>query len=690
MGAAALCAVTMLGGIRNEWIRSQRASGAGSCGESRDFGGGRIGAWTVVGEMLRGLESRFPWLWRWSGGRLDIELPALTASVLMHGLILTSLAFAGFQVHRESQRQFRSELMDSRLASDSTFQDLDQSAERPAEIPAAGSFAPNLATTITSAPSSAGGVPVSAAPADATRALAPELARLDVRSATEVVVPTANLLGQTVSIRGNGAETVGGVDGAVDRIATEIIRHLEQGPTLVVWAFDASGSLLAERQRLSKHIENIYAHIKQLDASSLAADSGLLTMVVAFGEGRKPMFPKPTDELSEVLTAIGEVPQDETGVESTFTTVAEIVNKWGRFKGAHNHPYRTMVIVVTDEVGDDEARLEDAIAVCRRAKVPVYVLGSQAVFGRTHNYVTYVNPKTKVVSYNVPVRQGPESILPEQIQLPFWYGGEQFRVLESGFGPYALSRLAAETGGIYFVTRFDTRRMGFDPARMREYRPDWIPRERYEKQIANSPLRQAVLTAAQITQQRLPGMPGLGFPPADAPEFKDVMANNQAIADRTAYTVDEALEPIKRAFKYREREPSRRWQAHYDLIRGRLLAMKVRCFEYNWACARMKKEPPKFTNPRSNAWRLEPDTAIQFSKNAAAAAREAESVLRRVVEDHPATPWALLAQRELKYPLGFKWVETYVPPIRRNNNAAEAKKKKNDPKPAKPPEIPKL
>jgi len=278
----------------------------------------------------------------------------------------------------------------------------------------------------------------------------------------------------------------------------------------------------------------------------------------------------------------------------------------------------------------------------------------------------------------------------EQILLPFWYDGPQYQVLESGFGPYALSRLAAETGGIYFITRFDTRRMGFDPARMREYRPDWIPRERYEKLIANSPLRQAILNAAQITQQRLPGMPGLYFPPADAPEFKDAMANNQAIAERTAYTVDEALGPINAVAKLRDREPSRRWQAHYDLIRGRLLAMKVRCYEYNWACARMKKDPPKFSNARSNAWRLVPDTEIRYSKNAAAAAREAEALLRRVVHDHPATPWALLAQRELKDPLGFKWVEHYVPPIRRNDNAAEAKKKKNQPKPAGPPAMPKL
>ena len=128
--------------------------------------------------------------------------------------------------------------------------------------------------------------------------------------------------------------------------------------------------------------------------------------------------------------------------------------------------------------------------------------------------------------------------------------------------------------------------MGFDPARMREYRPDWVRRDEYEKEINHSTLRQAVLAAAQITQQRLPSMPSMNFPAADGPEFKDSMSTNQAIAERTAYTVDEALGPINAVGKQlRDREKSRRWQAHYDLIRGRLLAMKVRCYEYNWACA---------------------------------------------------------------------------------------------------------
>src|SRR5437764_13445217 len=106
----------------------------------------------------------------------------------------------------------------------------------------------------------------------------------------------------------------------------------------------------------------------------------------------------------------------------------------------------------------------------------------------------------------------------------------------------------------------------------------------------------------------------------------------------------------------------------------------------------MKKDPPKFTNPKSNAWKLVPDEEIHYSDKAATAAKEAKALLQRVIAEHRGTPWALFAEREIKDPFGFKWVETYVRPVVRNENAtAEAKKKKQAPRPMeKPPELPKL
>jgi hypothetical protein len=582
-------------------------------------------------------------------------------------------------------------MLDSALPpSESTFQDLAQSPEVPSTVPAAGSFAPILASTVTSAPVTAGVIPATSTTTSPGQTITPELVDLDVRRATQIVVPTAAMLSQTVSIKGNGAEHVGAAEGAVDRIATEIVRRLEQGRTLVIWAFDASGSLERERQRLTKHIETVYTHIGQLDENHLAAGNGLMTVVVAFGQDRKALTTKPTAELSEILEAIENVPSDETGVELTFTTVAEIINRWGHFRDQAGRVYHPMVIVVTDEAGDDEDRLEEAVERAQRARVPVYVLGSQAVFGREKGYIDYVDPKTKRFFPHQPVHQGPESAVVEQILLPFWYDGPSYDILEAGFGPYGLSRLASATGGIYFVTRFNARRMGFDPMRMKEYKPDWIRRDQYEQAIRSSPLRQAVITASRITQQQLPGMPALVFPPVDSAEFKEVMSANQGLAERTAYTVGEALTPITSVAKLRDRETSRRWQAHYDLIRGRLLAMKIRCYEYNWACARLKKDPPRFKNPRSNAWRLVPDSTINYSERAAAAALEADRLLRRVIHDHPDTPWALLAQRELRDPMGFKWVEIQVAPPRRNDNSSAPQQKNQKAPERKRPEPPRL
>ena len=61
----------------------------------------------MVGDVVRGLEARFPWLSSWFGDRLDIELPAFLVSLTMHGLLLVGLAFAGYSVHKRSSASSR-------------------------------------------------------------------------------------------------------------------------------------------------------------------------------------------------------------------------------------------------------------------------------------------------------------------------------------------------------------------------------------------------------------------------------------------------------------------------------------------------------------------------------------------------------------------------------------------------------
>ena len=245
-----------------------------------------------------------------------------------------------------------------------------------------------------------------------------------------------------------------------------------------------------------------------------------------------------------------------------------------------------MVIVVTDEVGDDEQRLEDAITQAQKAKVPVYVLGSQAHLrpGRGITWTTSTpRPSTSFADSGAAgarkrhARADPAPVLVRRSAVRDRRGGLRPVCPQPAGQPPRAGSISSpgSTPAAWGSTRPGCENTS----------PTGIRRDQYETQIAHSPFRQAVFNAAQITQQKLPGMPSLYFPPADAPEFKDVMAANQGVAERTAYTVDEALGPINAVAKLRDRETSRRWQAHYDLIRGRLLAMKVRCYEYNWACA---------------------------------------------------------------------------------------------------------
>jgi von Willebrand factor type A domain len=633
----------------------------------------------VWSKILQRFAGRFPWLEAKLEAGLPRDLPAIGVSLVVHSVILAILGIMGIAAHAELKRDITSRIFDNSIPPFDTteIQDIDQT-DLPAVVNPIGSVAPNFSVLA----KDGAAPPALTTKPDKSDGPATMLVSNNVSRPGEIAMPSAMTIAQTVAIKGTGAEHVGGVEGAVDRVAMEVLNRLERGKTLVVWAFDESGSMVVEREKLAKHIEQVYTHINQLDENQIAVGDALMTMVVGFGKDRKAMLPEPTHDTSAVIKAIHDVPLDTTGFESTFQTVTNIAKTWGRYKDPKGQHYQTMVIVVTDEVGDDQPQLETAIATASAAKVPVYVLGSSALFGKIKGKMNYTDPKTKKTYYGLEVTQGPESVELETIHLPFWYSGDNYDNLDAGFGPYALQRMAGATGGIYFITRIGTSRLSFDPNAMREYRPDYVSAEQYANSLRKDPIRGAVIQAALITQQQLPGQPGLTFPPADGPEFKEAMARNQETIARIEYTVNEALMPVTAVSKQRDHESSRRWQAHYDLIRGRLLAMKIRCAEYQTACAKMKKDPLKFKDSKSNAWRLAPTEEILSGDKVDKVAKETKALLKRVVEDHPNTPWALLAQRELKDPFGFKWVETYVPPPppRKEVDAAEAKKKKAEPK----------
>ena len=87
------------------------------------------------------------------------------------------------------------------------------------------------------------------------------------------------------------------------------------------------------------------------------------------------------------------------------------------------------------------------------------------------------------------------------MELPFWGGSrdnKKYERLSSGYGPYALTRLCAETGGVYFVA--DQSSIRFDPAIMREYHPDYRPIRDYIKDLQNNLAKLALVRACEKTR----------------------------------------------------------------------------------------------------------------------------------------------------------------------------------------------
>jgi hypothetical protein len=76
-----------------------------------------------------------------------------------------------------------------------------------------------------------------------------------------------------------------------------------------------------------------------------------------------------------------------------------------------------------------------------------------------------------------------------------------------------------------------------------------------------------------------------------------------------------------------------------------------------------------FEKEKNNTWTISPSEKIAVDSRLEKEANQARELLKNVVENHPGTPWALLAARELSNPIGWEWQESFTdlnPPPRNN------------------------
>lgn len=495
---------------------------------------------------------------------------------------------------------------------------------------------------------------------------------------------------ESMAAKGTVGQAVAGAAGAIDRITQEILLSLDERKTTVIWLFDQSASLMQQREEIKERFERVYGELTLIsqrgdEVFKKHGDQPLLTQVYAFGSTFNRMLTEPTSDVEQLTDAIEAISRDDTGLEYVFSAVLQTATDFQKLRKVNRstgeRERNVMIIVVSDEAGDDINRLDECTALCNKWEIPVYVVGVPAPFGREETQVRWVDPDPmydQSPQWAV-VSQGPETVMSERLNLD--YAGGDFsdlELLDSGFGPFGLTRLCYETGGIFFAVH-PNREVGrtirrnetaaysaylqhfFDPEVMKRYKPDYVSRQTYLDRLASNRCRQSLVQAAQFSQIGTLQAPGLVFPKLDEAAFVNTVSQAQRAAAILEPKMNQLYEILRQGEANRDDEISPRWQAGFDLAYGRVLAGKVRAESYNAMLALIKTKL-KFQDEKNNTWVLKPADSIDVGSQAESMAQKAKTYLHRVINEHPDTPWAMLAKRELETPVGWKWGEQFTPP----------------------------
>ena len=446
-----------------------------------------------------------------------------------------------------------------------------------------------------------------------------------------------------------GSEVIegGGVEGAMDRLTFELSRSLRDERTLAVWLFDASLSLKEERESIADRFDTVYSQLTKLGDTK-----GLYTHAAAFGEGFRYLADDPVEDAQQLVAPIRAIENDESGTERVFAAVGQIVKDYGRWRRNEGR-WNRVLIIVTDEKGDDPQYLDEIIAEAKRRNFRIFCVGDAAVFGKEKAYVPYVVENR---TFYLPRDAGPETAYPQLLDVAYWGGGDaRTERMSAGYGPWALTRLCAETGGMFLVAA-QGEGPTFDPAIMRTYAPDYRAAAAIEADLSrNSAVKALVQAATRSLAEPLP-RPRTLFDAPDENTLIRQLTEAQKPFAATDYELRSIHETLERGKDGLPKIESERWKASFKLALGRILALRTRAYGYNAALASMKTPKP-FENEGSNQWRLVPSETVDGNPQVRKWAKEAQTLLEQVRTEHAGTPWAQLAERELSQPFGWDWKE---------------------------------
>lgn len=473
----------------------------------------------------------------------------------------------------------------------------------------------------------------------------------------------SNKLGPGVSIHSSAG-------GVLDRLTVEIVSNAETRELTVAWLFDSSISLSNQRQHIYDRFESI---LQEVDSSFHS--NPINHVICSFGKEAIFLTDQPTADISKLKQNISQIIIDESGIENTFSAVGKVCKHYSKPR------QRLMVIVFTDEVGEDVSLLDPVSGFARLKNCVVYAVGSPAPFGKSTTQFKFVefDPNYESSEKWVEIQQGPETFYDMVLDLHSLPIDEE--TLDSGFGPFALSKLCADTGGIFFslhpnrgntknsrkdisplssyISRF------FDAEIMKDYKPDYRSVGSQLKDTTH-PTKQALVKACSIPI-KITGEQTLRFKAFNEGMFAEELGLAQRFSARLEPKINEVYNILLSGEPAHKSLEDERWVASYCLAMGRILATKCRIESYNFVLAEAKTGLKK-KNPKTNVWVLDPSADLTSSNSVLRKNYESsQKYLHFVVEQFPGTPWALIANEELNTPFGYTWSEEYQEPPKPGN-----------------------
>lgn len=606
------------------------------------------------------------------------NLPALIVSLIVHVVLLGLMAAIRYNLIVETPQVAVETVFSEERQQEEFAQDLqvDTTAAETLNVTAGGLQTTSLGPTSSTAAAAQSRI-------DQSETLKEPEFRFNI---ADLSTPGLDTLGTDLGEGEVSGETGAHVDGygaAMSRLSQELLRVMRQQQVIACWLFDESNSLKDDRQEIRDQFDKIYS---ELNIANEKAAKGrfhsLETMIYSFGEGVHPITNKPTPELDKIRKAIDEVPVDETGSENLFGAISTAIDEHS--KGAARTDRKLVIIAMTDEVGDDTEMLEEVIEKAQRFKVPIYIMGREAVFGYPYAHVRWVNPESGIDHW-IRIDRGPETAEPECIQ----YDGFRPRwdAYSSGFGPYAQVRLVRETGGIFFLLARDEANLAgravhagldrrFDDVAMKEYEPLLLNKRDYVERRDASEFRSTIWNVIHTLNPNIDNQLIIQwhYYSIELPEFEQQgrKAFDQSL--RAMAMINQQLAVLDRIRELRAQEAEQRWRAAYDLLYAQLIACRVREFQFLLAMDKHVRENPQPQEPDTNFWdlgytseMLKPDeqqtqkTRVDFAE-LERQRQKALDLYEQVIQNHPETPWAMVAADQKRLGFGITFVERFRDP----------------------------